>query len=143
MKSYAQLSKLKNPMRNLDLVLEFIEIYGKHTLTLNGREDHYKKEFFNIDKFQLIDAKAQKSYSSLLRTDGYIKVRNNQSEHAPLYDNVYKLSYDLKTRKIRYSTIESDNLFSDLRNLFLKFILNKEMKSKLPTNENRKKLNKI
>lgn len=143
MKTFKQLNKLKNPMRNLDLVIEFIDTLGEHTLTINDRASHYKKEFFNVGNFQLINAKAKKSYSAYVRTDGYICVRNNLFLNIPIYDDVYKLSYDLKTKKIRYATIGHKELFSDLRNLFLKFVLNKEQLEKQIVSKKATKVNKI
>ncbi len=133
--NYKRLSKLKNPMRNLPIVNEFIETLGIFERYYRATYScDYGKTFGNIKSIQYINAIGKRQTKN-----SYLFFRLYEDNQ---YKDIYKLSYETKTKKIRYATVFNEELFERLKHEFLKFVLNKELSTKA-TESKKSKTNKI
>jgi len=125
-KTFKELSKLKNPMRNKDLVLEFLNKCG---------------EKFNVKIYKAVGFIIKNIKISIYNDDK----KNNLVIH--FFDskigNIYHLTYNIKTKQINQARIYNHEDFSELRELFLKFVLNKELSERVPEKKIKQKINKI
>ena len=118
-KTFKQLSKLKNPMRDIGELISFINKIGLLDLYYKSNHVFYKINFYKVCFIKNFDK---------------ITINFYLDEYK---GNIYTYVYCLKLNKIKQARIVNKDAFVSLREDFLKFMLNKEL-SKLESKEKEK-----
>ena len=107
--NYKKLSNLKNPMRNVALLLEFIELNGLLKKRYSTR--HVTEITSYIGDNKIIQGNENKK-SFYFENKGYVKIilKNHT------YNYVYRISYDLTSKKLISATVHDEKLFEIIKN---------------------------